>query len=99
MRSSVQVWCVDRELTNPAGENPRRGDAGRSGTSAITACRQHQRLRRQLPAAERRVTVPDITMAGRDAHATVRGANGYPVGVTLARDGAAWRLTAFSTSV
>ena len=74
-------------------------DAARSGTSVITACREHQRLRARLPASERNVTVPDITMAGGEAHATVRGANGYRVAVTVAREGASWRLTGFSTAV
>ena len=74
-------------------------DAARSGTSPGPECRAHQRLRARLPEAERRVTVQNIVMTGHDTHATVVGANGYPIGVTLARQGRTWRLDALGPAV
>lgn len=73
-------------------------DAARSGVSPMAECREHQRLRAELPDAERRVTVQEIVMAGGGVHATVRGASGYPIGVTLSRRRATWRLDGFGVT-
>jgi hypothetical protein len=73
-------------------------DAARSGISVMAECRVHQRSRAELPLSERRVTVPDIVLTGGEAHATVRGANGYPIGVTLSPHGATWRLDGFGVA-
>jgi hypothetical protein len=70
-------------------------DAARSGTSARAECPEHQRMRAQLPLAERRVTVEDIVVSGRGVQAIVRGSNGYPLGVTLSRHAGTWRLDGF----
>ena len=67
-------------------------DPTRSGTSPIRACRVHQTERARMAASMRAVTVHDISVAGGRAHATVRGANGYPIGVTLIAHGPDWRL-------
>jgi hypothetical protein len=73
-------------------------DAARSATTPMAACREHQQSRAELPEAERRVAVQDIAATGGDVHATVRGANGYPIGVTLARHGEAWRLDGYGVA-
>jgi hypothetical protein len=73
-------------------------DAARSGVSPMAECRAHQRLRAHIPEAERRVTVQDIVLTGGGAHATVRGANGYPIGVALSRRGGTWRLDEFGVA-
>jgi hypothetical protein len=65
----------------------------------MATCREHQRVREELPEADRRVMVQDIVTTGGDVHATVRGANGYPIGVTLSRRGGTWRLDGFGTAV
>ena len=58
-------------------------DAARSGTSVVRECRDHQRERAQLAKRYRLVTVHDLQVSGHRAHAIVRGANGYPIGVSL----------------
>jgi hypothetical protein len=73
-------------------------DAARSGTSVLRACRVHQRERAQLPQRYRVVTVHDLEVSGDQARATVRGANGYPIAVSLVRAAAGWRLDASGTA-
>jgi hypothetical protein len=74
-------------------------DARRSGTSVLRACRDHQRERAQLPRGYRLVTVHDLEVSGHRAHAIVRGANGYPIGVSLAAVSGGWRLDASGISI
>jgi hypothetical protein len=69
-------------------------DAARSGTSVLRTCRDHQRERAQLPRRYRVVTVHDLEVDGHRARAIVRGANGYPIGVSLVRGAGGWRLDA-----
>lgn len=74
-------------------------DAARSGTSALRTCRVHQRERAQLPKGYRLVTVHDLEVSGHKAHAIVRGANGYPIGVSLVAGSNGWRLDASGTAI
>jgi hypothetical protein len=74
-------------------------DAARSGTSVLRTCRVHQRERAQLPKRYRIVTVHDLEVSGNRARAIVRGANGYPIGVSLVQDGRGWRLDASGTAI
>ena len=67
-------------------------DATRSDTTPIRACRVHQAQRARMASSMRAVTVDDVSVAAGRAHATVRGANGYPIGVTLIGGGRNWRL-------
>jgi hypothetical protein len=73
-------------------------DAARSEVSPMAECRAHQRLRAKLPEAERRVTVEHIVMTEGGVHATVRGANGYPIGVALSRRSGTWLLDGFGVA-
>ena len=73
-------------------------DAARSGTSVLRACREHQRERAQLPKRYRVVTIHDLQLIGQRAYAIVRGANGYPIGVSLVRGAGGWRLDASGTA-
>jgi hypothetical protein len=74
-------------------------DAARSGTSVLRTCRVHQRQRAQLSKRYRLVTVHDLEVSGHRAHAIVRGANGYPIGVSLVAGSHGWRLDASGTAV
>jgi hypothetical protein len=68
--------------------------AARSGTRALRTCRDHQRERAQLPKRYRLVTVHDLEVSGHRARAIVRGANGYPIRVSLVASSRGWRLDA-----
>ena len=74
-------------------------DAARSGTSVVRECRDHQRERAQLPKRYRLVTVHDLRVSGHRAHAIVRGANGYPIGVSLVEGHGGWRLDGSGTAI
>jgi hypothetical protein len=67
-------------------------DAARSGTSAGQECRDHQRERAQLAQRYRLVSVNHLAVSGHRARAIVRGANGYPIGVSLVDGPGGWRL-------
>jgi hypothetical protein len=67
-------------------------DAARSGTSVGQECRDHQRERAQLAQRYRQVSVHDLLVSGHRARAIVRGANGYPIGVSLVDGPGGWRL-------
>jgi hypothetical protein len=69
-------------------------DAARSGTSVLRTCCVHQRERAQLPKRYRVMTVHDLEVSGHRARAIVRGANGYPIGVSLVASSRGWRLDA-----
>ena len=69
-------------------------DAARSGTSVLRTCRDHQRQRAELPKRYRLVTIHDLEVSGDSARAIVRGANGYPIGVSLVASSRGWRLNA-----
>lgn len=73
-------------------------DAARSGTSVLRTCRDHQTERAQLPTRYRLVTVHDLQVSGDRARAIVRGANGYPIGVSLVLGNDGWRLDASGTA-
>ncbi len=73
-------------------------DAARSGTSVGRECRDHQRQRAQLARRYRLVSVHDLLVSGHRAHAIVRGANGYPIGVSLVKGPGGWRLDASGTA-
>jgi hypothetical protein len=45
------------------------------------------------------VSVHDLLVSGHRAHAIVRGANGYPIGVSLVKGPGGWRLDASGTAV
>jgi hypothetical protein len=67
-------------------------DAARSGTSVVRECRDHQRERARLAQRYRQVSVDNLHVSGRRARAIVRGANGYPIGVSLVDGPGGWRL-------
>ncbi len=67
-------------------------DAARSGTSVVRECRDHQRERARLAQRYRQVSVHDLQVSGHRARAIVRGANGYPIGVSLVEGLGGWRL-------
>ncbi|MGZ4183954.1 MAG: hypothetical protein ACXVUE_01315 [Solirubrobacteraceae bacterium] len=73
-------------------------DAARSGTSVLRTCRDHQRERAQLSSRYRIVTVHDLKVSGDRARAIVRGANGYPIGVSLVAANGGWRLDGSGTA-
>ncbi|MGZ4220522.1 MAG: hypothetical protein ACXVH3_05525 [Solirubrobacteraceae bacterium] len=74
-------------------------DAARSGTSVLRTCRDRQRERAQLAKRYRLVTIHDLEVGGHRAHAIVRGANGYPIGVSLVAGPGGWRLDASGTAI
>ncbi len=74
-------------------------DAARSGTSVVRECRDHQRERAQLAKRYRLVTVHNLQVSGHRARAIVRGANGYPIGVSLVEGPGGWRLDGSGTSI
>jgi hypothetical protein len=74
-------------------------DAARSGTSVVRECRDHQRERARLAQRYRQVSVHDLRMSGHRAHAIVRGANGYPIGVSLVDGPGGWRLDGSGVAV
>ena len=74
-------------------------DAARSGVSVARECRLHQRERAQLAQRYRLVSVHDLLVSGRQARATVRGANGYPTAVSLVKGPSGWLLDGSGTVV
>jgi hypothetical protein len=74
-------------------------DAARSGTSVGRECRDHQQERAQLARRYRLVSVHDLLVTGHRARAIVRGANGYPIGVSLVKGSSGWRLDASGTAL
>ena len=74
-------------------------DAARSGTSVARECRLHQRERAQLAQGYRLVSVHDLRVSGHRARAIVRGANGYPIDVSLVKGPSGWLLDASGTPV
>lgn len=62
-------------------------DAGRSGASVRSECRAHQRARALLKASERTVRIDGIALIEHRARVTVRGADGYPIGLVLVAHG------------
>lgn len=74
-------------------------DAARSGTSVVRECRDHQRERARLAQRYRQVSVHNLQVSGRRARAIVRGANGYPIGVSLVEGPGGWRLDGSGTAI
>jgi hypothetical protein len=62
-------------------------------------CRDHQRERAQLARRYRLVTVHNLQVSGHRARAIIRGANGYPIGVSLVEGPGGWRLDGSGTSI